>query len=109
MFNLIGNALKFTFRGGITVRLNFINDTLLSEVEDSGIGIEENDLAQLFKFFGYIAKSKKINRGGMGLGLTISKMILQQLGGEISVSSIHNKVSVFKIKIPISYYLHSAL
>jgi signal transduction histidine kinase len=52
MFNLIGNALKFTFRGGITVRLNFINDTLLSEVEDSGIGIEENDLAQLFKFFG---------------------------------------------------------
>ena len=83
MFNLIGNALKFTFKGGITVSLQFLKGVLISQVEDTGIGIQPNDLKLLFKFFGQIAKSKKLNRGGMGLGLTISKMILQQLKGEI--------------------------
>ena len=52
---------------------------LVSSVSDTGIGIKRDDLNRLFMFFGCIAKSKHINRGGMGLGLTISKMILQQL------------------------------
>jgi signal transduction histidine kinase len=45
-------------------------------VKDSGIGISEEDLARLFKFFGQASNSKKINKNGMGLGLTISKMII---------------------------------
>ena len=52
MFNLIGNALKFTFKGFITVRLNFLNNVLLAKVEESGIGIKANDLNSLFRFFG---------------------------------------------------------
>ena len=55
----------------------------------------KEDLNQLFKFFGKIAKTKDVNRGGMGLGLTISKLILQQLDGEISVTSQPGKGSVF--------------
>ena len=71
------------------------------EVEDTGLGIEQEDLAKLFKFFGKLSKSKAVNKGGMGLGLTISKMIVNQLGGEILVSSTFNQGSKFSFNIPI--------
>jgi len=58
-------------------------------------------MGKLFKFFGQISKAKDINRGGMGLGLTISKMILQQLNGEITVDSEYHKGSTFTFRIPI--------
>lgn len=61
--------------------VTFDGQQLVSSVSDTGIGIKRDDLNRLFTFFGCIAKSKHINRGGMGLGLTISKMILQQLDG----------------------------
>jgi signal transduction histidine kinase len=63
------------------VDVTFNGQQLVSSVSDTGIGIKRDDLNRLFTFFGCIAKSKHINRGGMGLGLTISKMILQQLDG----------------------------
>ena len=85
LFNLIGNAVKFTFHGEISVHLYFEHGELITKIEDTGIGIVEEDLNKLFKFFGQISKSKNINRGGMGLGLTISKMILQQMQGKIEV------------------------
>ena len=107
MFNLIGNALKFTFKGAITVKLAFFNGILFTEIQDTGIGIKEHDLNLIFKFFGQIKKSKNINRGGMGLGLTISKAILLQLGGEINVESEYQKGSNFKFKIPISEFEYS--
>jgi signal transduction histidine kinase len=56
-------------------------------VRDTGIGISEEDLSKLFKFFGQASNSKTINRNGLGLGLTISKMIVTQLGGAIDVTS----------------------
>ena len=49
--------------------------------------MKEEDLHRLFRFFGYLQHTKDINRGGMGLGLTISKMIIMQLGGDIGVTS----------------------
>jgi two-component system, OmpR family, aerobic respiration control sensor histidine kinase ArcB len=49
---LIGNAIKFTFKGGINVHLWFDHEDLYTEVEDTGIGIVEEDLDKLFKFFG---------------------------------------------------------
>jgi signal transduction histidine kinase len=77
LFNLLGNAIKFTYKGHIIVNIDFQDGVLLSEVQDSGIGIKQDDLNKLFKFFGQCTKSKNMNRGGMGLGLTISKMIIQ--------------------------------
>lgn len=47
------------------------------EVSDTGIGIGEEDIQKLFKFFGKLENSKKVNKGGMGLGLTISRMIIR--------------------------------
>jgi signal transduction histidine kinase len=67
--------------------VKFSDGQLTTDVEDSGIGISSEDLEKLFKFFGALTKTRDINRGGMGLGLTISKMILHQLKGNISVKS----------------------
>lgn len=102
LFNLMGNASKFTFKGYLSVSVDFEDRFLISTVADTGIGIQEADLNKLFRFFGKVTKSKDINRGGMGLGLTISKMILQQLEGTILVESEPNKGSSFTFKIPIS-------
>lgn len=77
LFNLIGNAVKFTFNGTIKIIVEFEYDSLVTKVEDTGIGITREDLGKLFKFFGKITKTTELNRGGMGLGLTISKMIVQ--------------------------------
>jgi signal transduction histidine kinase len=76
---LIGNAIKFTFYGGIAIDITFNSDTqaITSSVRDTGVGIKEEDIEKLFKFFGQATSNKSINRGGMGLGLTISKMIVQ--------------------------------
>ena len=97
----MGNALKFTFHGSIKIRITFVNDVLITEVIDTGIGIKQEDIDKLFRFFGKINHSGKINQGGMGFGLTISKMILQELHGDISVTSEYSKGSYFSFKIPI--------
>ena len=89
--------------GFITLRITYIERTsiLITEVEDSGIGIEKEDLTKLFQFFGTLQKSKDLNRGGMGLGLTISKMIINQFGGIIDVTSDFGVGSKFTFTIPI--------
>jgi len=74
---------------------------LRTDVKDTGIGIKPEDLLKLFRFFGTLSKSKDINRGGMGLGLTISKMIVNELGGEINVDSKPNEGSTFSFTFPV--------
>ena len=102
LFNLIGNAVKFTFKGhvGIAVDYDINTNEIQIDVTDSGVGIKEEDLCLLFKFFGCLSRSKDINKGGMGLGLTISKMIIQQLGGSIDVTSTYNEGSKFSFRLP---------
>lgn len=77
---------------------------LTTTVGDSGLGISREDLGKLFKFFGCLTKTKDMNRGGMGLGLTISKMIVQKFGGDIYVDSEPGRGSNFTFKIPIDEY-----
>lgn len=78
LFNLVGNAVKFTYQGSIqlAIALDRSNGTLVCRVKDTGIGIERSDQNKLFRFFGTVGKFRDINRGGMGLGLTISKMMV---------------------------------
>lgn len=103
LFNLLGNAVKFTFKGSVTLDCNYDQMTshLFCSVTDTGIGIQPDDLEKLFKYFGCLAKSRHCNRGGLGLGLTISKMIVQEFGGEITVESQFGKGSKFSFWIPI--------
>ncbi|TNV84857.1 hypothetical protein FGO68_gene13357 [Halteria grandinella] len=103
LFNLLGNAIKFTFEGSIQLAINFDDQKqiLKVKIKDTGVGIQPDDLNKLFKFFGCLSKTKDINKGGMGLGLTISKMIVQQLGGEITAKSTPQTGSEFSFWIPI--------
>ncbi len=61
---------------------------LIFKVIDTGTGIREEDKGKLFQFFGKLQETNNINQSGMGLGLTISKLIIQKLGGEISFESV---------------------
>ena len=101
ILNLLGNALKFTFRGEvkITIEHNRIEDKLITSVEDTGIGIKEEDLPKLFKFFGKIRENSELNPTGVGLGLAICKKLSERLGGTISVKSVYGKGSTFSFSI----------
>ena len=61
LFNLIGNAIKFTYQGFIKVKLYLKESHLMTDVSDTGIGMKQEDLTKLFKFFGKLSESKRIN------------------------------------------------
>jgi len=90
--NLVGNAIKFTSEGGVTIRSKFIegrqgNDRLKLSILDTGIGMDEAQLKKIFDPFVQADASVTRKFGGTGLGLSISKRIVTALGGEIEVSS----------------------
>ena len=102
LYNLIGNALKFTFKGGIKVNVTYneISCRLLTSVVDTGIGIKPEDMEHLFKFFGKVGTKAGANyQSGMGFGLTISKMIANQLKGSIKAKSVYSQGSTFMFEI----------
>jgi len=105
LINLVGNALKFTFKGGVTIKVRLEESLKLKfSVEDTGIGIKEEDQPKLFKLFGRLEhQDKKINTHGVGLGLTISNTIVMLLNPSqkkgIEVSSKHGKGTVFSFLV----------
>ncbi|MBW4614294.1 MAG: hybrid sensor histidine kinase/response regulator [Desmonostoc vinosum HA7617-LM4] len=100
--NLIGNAIKFTDTGGITIRISETStnpnyqDWVTIEVEDTGYGIALEDQARIFERF----RQGRNKRSGSGLGLHLSSRIIQAHGGTIQVESEHGKGSVFTVKLP---------
>ena len=105
LFNLVGNAIKFTASGHVSVRAQRGAELpggrflLEFDVEDSGIGIPAEVVPTLFHHFTQADSSVTRNYGGTGLGLAICKRLCQLLGGNISVSSVPGKGSVFHFTI----------
>lgn len=102
--NLIGNALKFTMRGRIVVsaKVKSIQDKVVTvqfSVEDSGIGISEDKLGEIFNPFVQASSDTTRRFGGTGLGLSICKNLIEMQGGEVSVKSIINKGTTFYFTI----------
>ncbi len=104
MNNLIGNAIKFTKKGDILIDIelkeekdNFVNIEI--SVKDSGIGIKKESLNSLFKPFSQSDISNTRNFGGSGLGLTISKQLINLMGGDIKVQSVEGLGSKFIFNI----------
>ena len=104
--NLIGNALKFTRSGSIALRVGWRpeqNDQimLLIEVQDTGIGIAAESLDKVFAPFVQADSSTTRNYGGTGLGLTITKQLVDLMGGQIAVTSQECKGTTFSLSIAV--------
>ena len=101
LVNLLGNALKFTDEGEITFGYKKQSgNTLLFYVQDTGIGISESNKKYIFERFRQIDDSSTRNYDGTGLGLTISKNLVELLGGELKLESTPGQGSTFYFTIP---------
>lgn len=101
LFNLLSNALKFTPKGGsVILRAERVSDNLILSVEDTGIGIEEKDRDRVFKEFTQIDGSITRRHEGAGLGLALSKKLVELHGGTIWVTGEKGKGSTFSFQLP---------
>lgn len=104
LVNLVGNALKFTNQGSVTLNIQLQNiesskARLLFSVTDTGIGLSEQDKTKLFQPFSQVDGSITRRFGGTGLGLTISHDLLQMMGEQFSVESILGRGSTFSFEL----------
>ncbi|MCX6074840.1 MAG: response regulator [Campylobacterales bacterium] len=104
--NLVGNAVKFTYKGEIHLKIAPQvnadgNQELLFTIQDTGIGMTKEQADKLFQAFTQADMSTTRKFGGTGLGLTISKQIIDLMGGEIGIDSEPGKGSTFFFKIPL--------
>ena len=99
--NLISNAIKFTEKGSVSISLSKKNDFLLFEVRDTGVGIPENRLLDIFEAFKQAEGETTRRFGGTGLGLNISRQLAELMGGNIWVESEVGKGSSFFVSLPL--------
>lgn len=101
IINLLGNAIKFTAEGQVTFRLRYAREMAYFDIEDTGPGMSEDELAQIFEPFarGGAAGQSAAGTPGAGLGLTIAKMLTDLMGGEMTLVSTPGKGSIFRIRL----------
>jgi signal transduction histidine kinase/ligand-binding sensor domain-containing protein/CheY-like chemotaxis protein len=105
--NLLSNAIKFTPKGGKVIfhvkrETNDKHDVLVMKVQDSGIGIEEKHISHIFDRFYQVDNSTTRKGEGTGIGLALTKELVELLGGKISLKSIPGELTEFCVKIPIT-------
>ena len=99
LFNLTGNAVKFTEAGGVVVRYGSTGGRLRFEVEDSGVGVPADAQAQIFERFQQGDASTTRRFGGSGLGLTITRRLAQMMGGDVGFASVEGVGSTFWLEV----------
>jgi signal transduction histidine kinase/CheY-like chemotaxis protein len=100
--NICGNAVKFTEKGHVKLVVRADEKNNLSfRIEDTGMGIKEEDLPKLFNAFEQLEKLKNRNVVGTGLGLSITKAFVEMMGGNITVESEYGKGTAFTVTIPV--------
>lgn len=107
LFNLIGNAVKFTLEGSVTLEVNWKSEPeshLLIDVSDTGIGIPKEQQSQIFSPFSQADGSTTRRFGGTGLGLSIVSQLVDLMQGEFSLNSQEQKGSVFSVSLPMPVY-----
>jgi len=98
LFNLVGNAMKFTDRGVITVHAAYKDGVFTMSVTDTGCGIAKEDIERLMQ--PYVQLGRQTNNNGTGLGLSICKHLANQMKGSLEVSSVLGNGSTFTLRIP---------
>jgi signal transduction histidine kinase len=101
LLNLLGNAIKFTDEGEVKVEASISNETFWVSVSDTGPGLSEADQKKIFEEFQQADGSSTRKKGGSGLGLSISKKIVEMHGGRIWVESTLGKGSTFRFTLPV--------
>ena len=108
IINILDNAIKYTSEGHVTLRAvckpSETNTTLIVSVEDSGIGIKEEDIPRLFTSFERVDKEHTSTIEGIGLGLNITKQLVKLMDGELKVFSVYGQGSVFTVILPQKTY-----
>lgn len=107
LINLVGNAIKFTEKGGITMRLSATTPdphcstyNLVLEVADTGIGIPQTQIEKIFQAFVQSSGESSRQFGGTGLGLTITKRLVDMMGSAITVDTAANYGATFTVYLP---------
>ena len=99
LINLLGNAVRYTEQGGITLRLSAPREGRLTfEVEDTGPGIAPEDRARIFEAFVQVSRS---SQKGTGLGLTITRQFVELMGGTVQIESTPGRGSTFRVELPV--------
>jgi PAS domain S-box-containing protein len=100
LLNLVSNAIKFTERGGVRVRLAVSPAAATLTVADTGVGISEDDLGRIFDAFDRGSDARRSSKEGTGLGLHISRRLAELIGAELSARSEVGRGSTFTLRIP---------
>jgi signal transduction histidine kinase len=101
LLNLLGNAVKFTERGGVTLRVIPEPGRVVIEVQDTGVGIADEHRDRVFERFWQATGDGRRAVSGAGLGLTVSRHLIELLGGSISVESTPGQGSTFRFHLPL--------
>lgn len=99
LLNVIGNAIKFTNKGGVTIKVNQYPGKIIFSIMDTGCGIKKDNLSQIFTEY---YQEEKYSKNGLGLGLSLSKKLVQMMGGGISCESVFGQGSTFTIDLPLA-------
>ncbi len=102
LINLVGNAVKFTEKGGVKVSIGEDDGTATVSVSDTGPGIRPEDLGKLFRQFSQVGTADTMKHDGTGLGLHLSRKLMNMMGGDIRVESEYGRGSVFTAPLPVS-------
>ena len=101
LFNLLSNAVKFTDRGGVNVSVAIEDGQLHLAIADTGIGIRPEDMQRIFVEFSQVDDSHARRHEGTGLGLALSKRLVEAHGGRIWLESRFGEGSVFHVLLPL--------
>ena len=99
LLNILGNAVKFTSRGSVTLRLRYQREMAIFTIEDSGPGIAPDEVANIFEPFSRGSAAQVGATGGTGLGLTIARMLTNLMGGELHLDSLPGEGSRFEVRL----------
>ncbi|MDR2117304.1 MAG: response regulator [Planctomycetaceae bacterium] len=102
LYNLIGNAIKFTDKGKVSVSAHVVDDLIAVSISDTGIGIPDDKFDSIFESFEQVDGSTAREYGGTGLGLSITKKLVELHGGTINVDSKLGEGSKFTFTVPLS-------
>ncbi len=108
LFNLSGNAIKFTAHGGVAIEASIVDGSLQIDVRDSGIGMTPEEATLIFNEYEQANQDTQRRFGGTGLGLAISKRLVEAMGGTLSVASVSGEGTCFTVRLPLPKSLQPA-